>query len=252
MNRRLVLGLMMILMSGISALGQTREIDTVLKTGQEIQTQESIEMDLHQFLNGDLALTRSNGWQEFNLLNIDGYFNIINQGVDRFFCELNGRRFILTDNPQEVESGDFIFPLVAGDTTLINIFPYLNPGFFETTGLRILLQGEIGSSAIVIVGDQSALLKDSVDYVLTLDKYTDGDANRDGFIHEKDDQFVELVNGSNREIDISGWELTVGAGRWHQFPENTTLQSGEFIVVFGGGMPIDVPGLFSWQMGAAA
>ena len=114
-------------------------------------------------LGGNLP---DDGWEEFELLNIDGFFNIVNRGIKRIFCELNGRRFTLTTNPEEPSQGDFIFLIPEQDTVLIDIFPYLNPGFFEVTVLRLLTQGPAGADAILVIGDASAKLKDAVDFCL--------------------------------------------------------------------------------------
>ncbi|MCK5878773.1 MAG: lamin tail domain-containing protein, partial [Holophagae bacterium] len=64
-----------------------------------------------------------------------------------------------------------------------------------------------------------------------------GDANGDGVRDSGDDEFVELVNVSAGDIDISGWTLADGYSVRHIFPASTVLSSGCAIVVFGGGTP---------------
>nr|MBA2340676.1 Ig-like domain-containing protein [Pyrinomonadaceae bacterium] len=68
-----------------------------------------------------------------------------------------------------------------------------------------------------------------------------GDANADGTRSGTDDEFIELVNASNTNLDISGYtirtrSLTGGNETVrHIFAANTVLPANDAIVVFGGG-----------------
>lgn len=70
-----------------------------------------------------------------------------------------------------------------------------------------------------------------------------GDANHDGERSASADEFIELVNSTTRDIDISGYQIfTRGAPGSadvlrHTFPAGTILRSCTAIVVFGGGDP---------------
>jgi len=64
-----------------------------------------------------------------------------------------------------------------------------------------------------------------------------GDANGDGVRHFSQDEFVELVNTSASDIDVSGWRLSDGAGERHMFPPGSVVESGCSVVVFGGSTP---------------
>ena len=70
----------------------------------------------------------------------------------------------------------------------------------------------------------------------------DGDANGDGEYVHNEDEFVELVNVSNSNLDISGYEfydntnLMFGMPN-HVVPPGTILPSMKAYVVFGGGIP---------------
>ena len=70
----------------------------------------------------------------------------------------------------------------------------------------------------------------------------DGDANGDGEYVHNEDEFVELVNVSNSNLDISGYEfydntnLILGMPN-HVVPPGTILPSMKAYVVFGGGIP---------------
>jgi len=64
-----------------------------------------------------------------------------------------------------------------------------------------------------------------------------GDANGDGVRDSSDDEFVEIVNRTGQDMDISGWTLADGFGVRHTFPAGTTVFDGCSVVVFGGGSP---------------
>lgn len=64
-----------------------------------------------------------------------------------------------------------------------------------------------------------------------------GDANGDGVVNARGDQFVELVNNEREAVDISGWTLSNNFGTRFTFPRGTVLQPGTATVVFGGGEP---------------
>src|SRR4029077_180017 len=70
-----------------------------------------------------------------------------------------------------------------------------------------------------------------------------GDANHDGVRDSAADEFVELVNSTARDLDISGYELlsrsTTGATdiTRHRFAGGTIFPAGTALVVFGGGNP---------------
>ena len=64
-----------------------------------------------------------------------------------------------------------------------------------------------------------------------------GDANGDGVRDSSDDEFVEIVNNSDSDMDISGWTLSDAVGVRHTFPADTVVFANCAIVVFGGGTP---------------
>lgn len=70
-----------------------------------------------------------------------------------------------------------------------------------------------------------------------------GDANHDGVRDTSADEFVELVNSTRHDIDLSGYQLqsrsltATNDTLRHRFAQGTTLFAGTAIVVFGGGSP---------------
>lgn len=69
-----------------------------------------------------------------------------------------------------------------------------------------------------------------------------GDANRDGTRSPSEDEFIEFINDSNKEVDLSGFtvfdetNLATNTPR-HVFPANTKVPPGGVYVLFGGGRP---------------
>ena len=64
-----------------------------------------------------------------------------------------------------------------------------------------------------------------------------GDANGDGIRDFSQDEFVEIVNISASDIDVSGWTLADGFDQRHTFPAGSIVESGCSVVVFGGNTP---------------
>jgi predicted extracellular nuclease len=64
-----------------------------------------------------------------------------------------------------------------------------------------------------------------------------GDSNGDGVAQFSDDEFVEIVNDSGSNVDISGWTLRDAVDVRHTFPSGTIVPANCSVVVFGGGTP---------------
>ena len=67
-----------------------------------------------------------------------------------------------------------------------------------------------------------------------------GDANNDGAVHYKHDEFVELLNTGPATRNISGYYLGDNdrpLAQMFQFPGGTTILVNEMITLFGGGTP---------------
>jgi hypothetical protein len=70
-----------------------------------------------------------------------------------------------------------------------------------------------------------------------------GDANHDGVRDASADEFIELVNSTTSDIDLSGYQLQTRALNAttdtlrHRFANGTRLFAGTAIVIFGGGAP---------------
>lgn len=69
-----------------------------------------------------------------------------------------------------------------------------------------------------------------------------GDANGDGTREASGDEFVEILNTGLATVDIGGWTLSDDDGGAFAFPAGTTIDPGEFIVLFGGGTPTGFSG----------
>lgn len=67
-----------------------------------------------------------------------------------------------------------------------------------------------------------------------------GDTNGDGTRSTTNDEFIEFINISAGELDISGWRVMTGSGTGtlqHIFPEATVVPAGGAVLLFGGPDP---------------
>ncbi len=70
----------------------------------------------------------------------------------------------------------------------------------------------------------------------------DGDANGDGIRDTYEDEFIELVNRGPDPVDISGFQLGAAGAEMFVFDAGTILAPGQYVAVFGGGNPANLPG----------
>ncbi len=66
-----------------------------------------------------------------------------------------------------------------------------------------------------------------------------GDANQDGVRDTYQDEFIELYNTGDDAIALAGWRLgdSSSLDTFFQFPADAVIESGSFLVLFGGGNP---------------
>ena len=59
-----------------------------------------------------------------------------------------------------------------------------------------------------------------------------------------EDEFIELYNTGAAAVDISGWRLgdSSALNNFFQFPTNTVIAPGSYVVLFGGGTPTGFTG----------
>ena len=65
----------------------------------------------------------------------------------------------------------------------------------------------------------------------------DGDANCDGVIDANDDEFIEFFNTGLSSIDLTNHELLVDGVSQHTFVSGPVVNTGDIVLVFGGGTP---------------
>lgn len=70
----------------------------------------------------------------------------------------------------------------------------------------------------------------------------EGDANGDGIRDAAQDEFVELLNVSGRDLDLTGWQVGDDEDISFTFPDGYIMKSYEFVTVFGGGDVSNVAG----------
>ena len=74
------------------------------------------------------------------------------------------------------------------------------------------------------------------------------DYNGDSVFDSAQDEFVELVNVSGANLDISGWTLADNSQVRHTFPPGTILLTGQAVVVFAAGtVPLSIGNALSFR-----
>ncbi|RKY58880.1 MAG: hypothetical protein DRP96_07810 [Candidatus Neomarinimicrobiota bacterium] len=68
------------------------------------------------------------------------------------------------------------------------------------------------------------------------------DANGDGIIESNQDEFVEIINISPEDVDLTGWRLGDDEELSFTFPDGYVIKSGQIVTVFSGGNITNVPG----------
>ena len=68
------------------------------------------------------------------------------------------------------------------------------------------------------------------------------DANGDGIINSHQDEFIEIINISPEDVDISGWRLGDDEALSFTFENGYVIKSGQIVTVFSGGNITGVPG----------
>ena len=69
-----------------------------------------------------------------------------------------------------------------------------------------------------------------------------GDANGDGVVDVREDEFVELVNTASDPVPLVGWTVWDGVGIRHTFGDTASISGYGFFVIFGGGLPMGFSG----------
>ena len=112
---------------------------------------------------------------------------------------------------------------------------------FEQRGENFarVVNGSVDIGAVEFVADSSNTNTSNIiiNEILADPDATNGDANGDGIVSTSEDEFVELINNSSNEVDISGWTLSDGVRVRHTFEEGTIVAANGVIVVFSGGTP---------------
>ena len=63
------------------------------------------------------------------------------------------------------------------------------------------------------------------------------DANGDGEENFSEDEYIEILNTTGADIDVSNWSISDGVGVRHIFEIGTTVPANCGVLIFGGGEP---------------
>jgi hypothetical protein len=182
---------------------------------------------------------------EFELLYIDRFFWLDNQGLTRVIADLNGHRFKVTSDPHEASNGYNVYPMPSFGDVTIDILPYLNPDF---NWMKIRVEGPRGTEATLVIGDSSIngichCLDGPVDYILNLrplpriveitQNYPNPFNSSTTIIYEVPDEFF-----GGAEVELAIYNII---GQRIRTLVNTRQYSGVFQVVWDGRSDVGVP-----------
>lgn len=156
----------------------------------------------------------------------------------------NGIDYQVSDPVITIAAGD-----LSGDITIMAIQDTLEEGN-ESVDISVpTISGGATTNPItlslIIEDDDVATQAQIIVNEILYDPWNDGlngDANGDGQYAQNEDEFIEFLNLSSQDADLSGFQIfdteAMQAGSpKHIFPPNTIVPSGAAIVVFGGGTP---------------
>ena len=119
----------------------------------------------------------------------------------------------------------------------------------QTVTIAVSAPGFVDGAATLEVEDDGDFSPVVINEILAdVPPGEDGDANADGETNSGDDEFVELVNKSGADLDMSGWELRDSTEMRHIFPAGTVVPVDCAIVVFGGGSVAGLGGAAIYQV----
>ncbi|MFP4473858.1 MAG: lamin tail domain-containing protein [Candidatus Omnitrophota bacterium] len=103
-------------------------------------------------------------------------------------------------------------------------------------GMKKMLMGLLCAGVIMMTTRAEALVIIS-EFLADPAPGLAGDANADGTVSSREDEFVELFNTGSSAVDLGGWEIADGYKTRHIFAEGDLLPAESYLVVFGGGVP---------------
>ncbi|CAN5844072.1 hypothetical protein BH18ACI4_BH18ACI4_26020 [soil metagenome] len=154
------------------------------------------------------------------------------RGISELFASIHGRSLSVeaTQRSAGLPGLDELHILIPPDLRGAGIVTLtLSTGGRESNGVELTLTGSFVRDILI-----NEFLADPADGLA-------GDANRDGVRNSSHDEFVELVNTTERDFDLSAYQLqTRGLSAItdivrHRFAVRTILPAGTAVVVFGGG-----------------
>lgn len=152
-------------------------------------------------------------------------------------------------NDFSVDQENVVIPTGESEATLtISTLDSINytDGMNIIVGFHSVENAQIGSqNSIEIILDKEATVIPLIINEVLYDPSNaglEGDANGDGVYSQAEDEFIEFVNISNADLDISGYKIYDADGLAanvpvHIFPSGSILSPKKALVVFGGGNP---------------
>ncbi|MGM0546455.1 MAG: lamin tail domain-containing protein [Bacteroidota bacterium] len=127
----------------------------------------------------------------------------------------------------------------SGTTKTISI-DLTDDGYFEGSEKAVFKLQNISTGTLLDPIEKTVTIEDVNTPEIVINEIhadpadgTDGDADGNDERDPNDDEFVELVNNSSEDIDISGWTFFNENDLKHTFPDGTVIPANRALVLFG-------------------
>ncbi len=111
---------------------------------------------------------------------------------------------------------------------------------FEENEKAVFQLQNISTGTIITPAELTLTIKDNDSPEIVINEIhadpdaTNGDADGNGEVEDNDDEFVEFVNNTSSDIDISNWTFSDDQSLRHTFIEGTVIPANSALVLFGG------------------
>jgi len=150
----------------------------------------------------------------------------------------------VTGPNRDISLATFTAPLTSAGTAIVVASgfytPYNDPSGGSGPAFGLLAAFADGTTAVLPVENALAINEFLADPTTSSGGV---DANGDGTVEASGDEFVEIINRSGSDVDVSGYQIVDSDGNSYTFPSNTTIPAGDAATVFGGGTPTGIPGV---------
>lgn len=162
---------------------------------------------------------------------------------DAFPQDVAGDSVVVDQGGQTIENNDLDIESGHGDTSSVSVG---DPVFDD----QIDVADDVVVDSVQVARRDDLLDKERrvqiVEILADPPPGLEGDVNGDGIRESREDEFVELLNTGDQEVDLGGWRLgddDVSESSMFLFETSVILAPNQRLCVFGGGVPEGIEGV---------